>query len=238
MLIPKLDNVFNNLCSGKYNRNDCARFISKINMSPGLGPWGNCWEWSSRLSKKGYGQFGCSRHNKKINHSSHRVSYEMFTGKLLGTYCACHKCDNRKCVNPTHLFPGTILDNNIDRDNKGRNNALRGEEHNMSKLTWAQVHEIRKLYNTTTLSFVKLAKMFQVSYVEISYIVNNSHWHDVSYIQTRFRKGYRKLNNEDLIEICKLHKSSNLTHAQLGDMFSTNRKLIGKIVNGTYKCNE
>ena len=54
-----------------------------------------------------------------------------------------HKCDNNYCVNPDHLYLGNQVDNNRDRDNRGRHVALRGADNGNSKLTEQAVREIR-----------------------------------------------------------------------------------------------
>lgn len=58
--------------------------------------------------------------------------------------CCLHRCDNRACVNPDHLFEGTQTDNNIDMDTKGRRARVPvGERQWNAKLTEQDVRNIR-----------------------------------------------------------------------------------------------
>jgi len=75
-----------------------------------------CWEWKSSLDGKKYGQFAI---NQK-QYRSHRISWELTCGKIPNGLCVLHKCDNSKCVNPSHLFLGTQKDNIQDMARKGR----------------------------------------------------------------------------------------------------------------------
>lgn len=81
-----------------------------------------CWEWSGYKDRGGY---GVTKRNGKLQ-KAHRVSYVLCVGEIPNAHLGVrgvlvlHKCDNRKCVNPAHLFLGNHKDNAVDRVRKGR----------------------------------------------------------------------------------------------------------------------
>lgn len=77
-----------------------------------------CWEWIASTNQK-YGHISVSNvgGTKKMR-NAHRVSWELYNGPIPEGLQVLHKCDNRLCVNPDHLFLGTHQDNMNDMKQK------------------------------------------------------------------------------------------------------------------------
>lgn len=109
------------------------RFWERVDVA---GP-DDCWLWTRGKHSDGYGRMDIGNNT---NVGAHRISWELHHGPIPPNMYVCHRCDNPPCVNPAHLFLGTIIDNVVDRDAKGRTSM--GEKHCTAKLTSKQVREI------------------------------------------------------------------------------------------------
>jgi predicted XRE-type DNA-binding protein len=131
-----------------------VRFLAKVEkMETG------CHEWRAGLHRDGYGKFQFRGRSMQ----AHRVAYQLFSGEIPEGRWVLHRCDNRLCVNPEHLFLGDVVANIADMDAKGR----RGTK---SNLTESQVKSIKSLYGDGV-SQQKIADAFGVNQTTISRVV-------------------------------------------------------------------
>jgi hypothetical protein len=91
-----------------------------------------CWLWTG--ASRGATGYGAFKLNGKVV-DTHRVSYMIHFGYIMECFYVCHKCDNRLCVNPKHLFLGTQVDNMQDCKRKGR----------LAKFTPEIIEKLRKV---------------------------------------------------------------------------------------------
>lgn len=138
-----------------------------------------CWNWKGS-TRNGYGRLfvGSRSDGTRKSVSAHRLSHEAFIGEIPDGLEICHKCDNRRCVNPDHLFPGTRQENVDDRESKNRNKPPKGEAVGTSKLSSADVTSMRRL-RTKGISFSKLAERFGVCKKTARQACNGETWKHV-----------------------------------------------------------
>ena len=139
------------------------RFWKKVDKR---GP-DECWEWQATKERVGYGQI------KSMGQMlmAHRVAFELTVGEIPDGMKVCHKCDNRGCVNPSHLFLGTQSDNMKDCAKKGRLNSQNGN-HPRAKLSPDQVLAIRRDKRVQR----EIAADYGVSISAIGLIIMGRNW--------------------------------------------------------------
>lgn len=139
-------------CTGHAGRRSpVEKFWEKVKKTPG------CWLWTGARTGRGYGALYFQEGGKRWHKTAHRLSWEYARGAIPNGLFICHHCDNPLCVNPAHLFVGTVQDNNRDRDNKGRcwnpqaearkakTHCVRGHEFTPENTYWHPAGRRRKL---------------------------------------------------------------------------------------------
>src|SRR5579863_5842596 len=145
---------------------DVFRFFRKINIPDDPK---KCWEWTGS-KRKGYGLIAINNTNIGVT----RLSFFIFHERDPFGLDICHTCDNPGCVNPNHLFTGTINENNQDKIRKGR--GAKGESMNTAKLTWDQVNEMRTKKENGTGTLITLAKEYGVTRTHVWNICSYKTW--------------------------------------------------------------
>jgi hypothetical protein len=165
-----------------------ARFWSKVERRRG------CWIWKARTDRGGYGIFSVSR-NTLVR--AHRYSWQLLRRRLPTVGCLLHRCGDRRCVNPAHLYVGSAHESHDPRRRSSQATpdprrpsgdrhwtrrkpaqVRRGERSNLSKLRAAQVLQIRSLH-ARGMSVDDLAKRYRVVRETVANIVHFRTWRDL-----------------------------------------------------------
>lgn len=189
----------------KLTEKDIERFRSKVDRNgpvvrEELGP---CWVWTAgRFSVTNYGQF----HIEGYPVLAHRAAFFIANQRTAEPQCL-HHCDNKQCVNPSHLREGTHLDNMSDKVHRGRQakgdshgsktkpgSLPRGADHFLSKhperirrgeavgrgkLTAEKVLEIRARFAAGGITKETLSKEFGVSDTHIGFVISRKLWQHI-----------------------------------------------------------
>jgi hypothetical protein len=144
-----------------------------------------CWFWTGTLDPKGYGFFGW----KQKKYRAHRFAYLLTHGEIPADLFVCHRCDCPGCVNPEHLWLGTVKENNQDSASKGRyqdtrkargenrkKTSHRGSAHYLSPFTEAQILDIRSRDYSRWGSYTRVAEEFKTSSNTIKRIHKREVW--------------------------------------------------------------
>lgn len=151
----------------KRNKPPTERFWSQVRIENG-----SCWEWIGAKDTHGYGHMSINNRTHRV----HRVSYKIFHSEIPNKLHVLHKCDNRNCVNPDHLFLGTNDDNVQDSVTKGRRRGAIGEKNCNSKFVVSDIREIRELHKANSYTPTELASLYSVATSTIHRIVTRKTW--------------------------------------------------------------
>lgn len=159
--------MLHTLVIGGFMRNEFERFIEKVNKTE------SCWEWTAGKYRGGYGHFRKKVGDKWKMYKAHRYSYEIFKGEIPEGLLICHSCDNPSCVNPDHLFPGTVKDNSDDCVKRGRHKFGRNPKHrHLDKETADKI----RIDHKQGLSYKELEIKYSQSKAQISRVILNQIW--------------------------------------------------------------
>jgi hypothetical protein len=137
-----------------------------------------CWVWNWSVDKRGYGR--AWDRDARRPRPAHRLIWMRERGPIPEGAYLCHHCDNRKCVNPDHLYIGDATSNVRDMMSRGRRKSTAGENNWRAQLTWGQVREIRERYTGKWGECAALAREYGVSRDTVYAIVTNKTWVEAS----------------------------------------------------------
>lgn len=131
-----------------------------------------CWNWIGCLHPLGYGLLAWTEGGRKKYARAHRLAYETFVGPIPAGQSVCHTCDNRRCVNPDHLFAGTHAENMADMKSKGRRANIGGGSSNpRARLNDRDVLAFRSAYQHGRGTQKALALEYGVSQATVSRVI-------------------------------------------------------------------
>ena len=141
------------------------RLLAKIDFDATPG----CWEWSGAKVQQGYGLI---KRKDGAQLRAHRVAYELAYGEIPAGMFVCHRCDNPRCIRPSHLFLGSHDENMADMVIKNRVARMCGESNGSAKLGSDEVISIRAIVD----SYSRIARRFGISPSAVGLIKRRERW--------------------------------------------------------------
>lgn len=201
-------------------------WIERFNAKWKLNAESGCWEWTAALYTSGYGQIKVPR--KRIQAQAHRLSYAIHKGPIPQGQYVLHRCDNRKCVNPEHLFLGTKKDNAQDMVAKGRH--CFGEKQAGAKLTAKHVHVALELIRLGVKQ-IRIAQMLDISPMELSRIKRGERWAHLQPGKPKWRKQREFISVKQAEQILQRLSGGESQH-QIAKSLGITQSQVSRIARG------
>lgn len=188
--------------SSQFNDSQRAKLLSLKEVDSA-----GCWIYTQSTARSGYGQIAFNGERGLL---VHRVSYAMFNGDITDGLFVRHTCDVRACFNPEHLILGTNADNMQDVRDRGYDKVVTGsgEEHYNSKLTDADVIEMRRLVREEGMDAANAGKRFDMNPAAAHRIVVGKSWSHVpgalpeDYFTNEYKLKQRELTGKKRCPSC------------------------------------
>lgn len=177
-----------------------------------------CWEWVSGKDADGYGLFRGDVRGVTFKRA-HRWSWAFHNNQDIPKYGnICHTCDNPSCVNPEHLWLGTVKENQQDKWSKGRGNIWRGEQLPQAKLTEEQAKAIM----LDPRPHSRIAADFGVTARTVSDVKTKRSWShlDIEPVQSKRISPRRGVSDKITPEIVREIRTSTLSGKELAEKYS------------------
>jgi len=177
-----------------------------------------CWIWTGHIHKSGYGYLNYKNKSFRVHRLSYMLHYHIYD--LSDKLKTCHKCDEKLCFNPDHLFIGTQKENVLDMENKGRSNHPKGSNNGNSKLTEKDIVIIRNEFALGLTTLKVLGDKYNCSDSMIGEIVRGNFWKEAGGTITCLGKGNKryKLNKTQIETVFKLYLNG-LSYAEIANIF-------------------
>lgn len=188
----------------------------------------SCWGWKGEVNRWGYARITIGGALNPKVHNASRLSWIVYKGEVPDGMQVCHKCDNRQCTNPDHLFLGTPKENQQDMIKKGRANILRGENCPWSKLTELEVLQIIERCKKGE-RCVDIAKDYNVSASYISDIKRGYRWKHVSDRTGITIKPYKKALTEEIVKNIKRKFKNGARIREISREYNINETTIADV---------